>query len=73
MTRENLKAANFLNQQFVLFMAFLDFEMVYDTIGGHGTWHMLRAYGVGGKLLKAVPIFYVDSLGCGMLRVTILL
>ena len=27
-------------------------------------WHMLRVYGVGGKLLKAVPIFYVDIMAC---------
>ena len=27
-------------------------------------WQMLRAYGVGGKLLKAVQSFYVDSRAC---------
>ena len=26
---------------------------------------MLRVYGVGGKLLKAVESFYVDSMACG--------
>ena len=26
-------------------------------------WQMLRVYEVGGKLLKAVPSFYVDSIG----------
>ena len=32
-----------------------------DTIDRHGMWQMLRVYGVGGKLLKAVQNFYVDS------------
>ena len=27
-------------------------------------WQMLRVYGVGGKLLKAVQSFYVDSMAC---------
>ena len=27
-------------------------------------WQMLRVYGVGGKLLKAVQSFYVDSWAC---------
>ena len=27
-------------------------------------WLMLRVYGVGGKLLKAVQSFYVDSRAC---------
>ena len=30
----------------------------------HGMWQMLRVYGVGGKLLKAVQSFYVDSRAC---------
>ena len=35
-----------------------------DTIDRHGMWQMLRVCGVGGKLLKAVHIFYVDSGAC---------
>ena len=31
--------------------------------GMHGMWQMLRVYGVGGKLLKALQSFYVDSTG----------
>ena len=27
-------------------------------------WQMLRVYGVGGKLLKAVQSFYIDSRAC---------
>ena len=37
-----------------VFYAFMDLEKTYDTIDRHGTWQMLRVYGVGGKLLKAV-------------------
>ena len=44
-----------------VFWAFMDFEKAYDTINRHGMWQMLRVYGVGGKLLKAVRSFYVDS------------
>ena len=29
-----------------------------------GMWQMLRVYEVGGKLLKAVQSFYVDSRPC---------
>ena len=39
----------------------MDLEKAYDTIDRHGIRHMLRVYGVGKKLLKAVQIFYVDS------------
>ena len=31
-------------------------------------WQMLRVYGVGGKLLKAVQSFYVDSRACVRVR-----
>ena len=39
----------------------MDLEKAYDTIDRHGMWQMLRVYGVGGKLLKAVQSFDVDS------------
>ena len=42
----------------------MDLEKAYDTIDRHGMWQMLRVYGVGGKLLKAVQSFYVDSRVC---------
>ena len=50
-----------------VFWAFMDLEKPYDTIDRHGMWQMLRVYGVGGKLLKAVQAvqsFYVDSRAC---------
>ena len=42
----------------------MDLEKAYDTIDRHGMWKMLRVYGVGEKLLKAVQSFYVDSRAC---------
>ena len=42
----------------------MDLEKAYDTIDRHGMWQMLRVYGVGGKLLKAVQSFYVDRRAC---------
>ena len=44
-----------------VFWAFMDLEKAYDTIDRHGMRQMLRVCGVGGKLLKAVHSFYVDS------------
>ena len=38
--------------------AFMDLEKAYDTVDRHGMWQMLRVYGVGGKLLKAVQSCY---------------
>ena len=35
-----------------------------DTIDWDGLWQMLRVYLVGGKLLKAVLSFYVNSREC---------
>ena len=42
----------------------MDLEKAYDTINRHGMWQMLRVYGVGGKLLKSVQSFYIDSRAC---------
>ena len=42
----------------------MDLETVSDTIDLHGMWQMQRVYVVGGKLLKAVQSFYVDSRAC---------
>ena len=47
-----------------VFCAFMDLEKAYHTIDRHGMWQMLRVYGVGGKLSKAVPSLYVDSMAC---------
>ena len=44
--------------------AFMDLEKAYDTIDRHGMWQMLRVYEVGGKLLKEVQVFYLDSRAC---------
>ena len=47
-----------------VFWVFMDLEKAYDTIDRQGMCQMLRVYGVGGKLLKAVQSFYVDSRAC---------
>ena len=44
--------------------AFMDLEKAFDTIDRHGMWQMIRVYGVGGKLLKAVQSFFVDGRAC---------
>ena len=41
----------------------------YDMIDQHGMWQMLRVYGVGGKLLKAVQSFYINSRASGKNKV----
>ena len=51
-----------------VFWAFMDLEKAYDTIDRHGMGQMLRVYGVGGNLLKAVQSFYVDSMACVQVR-----
>ena len=61
--REKLFYIFYLILSFLIW-AFMDLEKGYDTIDRHGMWQMLRVYGVGGKLLKAVQSFYVDSRVC---------
>ena len=51
------------NGKYVIW-AFMDLEKAYDSIDRHGMWQLLRVYGVGRKLLKAVPNFYIDSRAC---------
>ena len=47
----------------VVLCAFMNLEKAYDTtIDQHGMWQIVRVY--GGKLLKAVQSFYVDSRAC---------
>ena len=47
-----------------VFWAFMNLGKAYDTIDRYGVWQMRRVYGVGGKLMKAVQSFYVDSRAC---------
>ena len=42
----------------------MDLEKTYNIIDRQGMWLMLRVYRVGGKLLKAVQSFYVESRAC---------
>ena len=45
-----------------VFWPVMDLEKAYDTIDRHGMWQMLRVYGVGGKLLKAVQSFLANEI-----------
>ena len=45
-----------------VFWPFVDLQNAFDTIDRHGIWEMLRVNLVGGKLLKPVQNFYVDSM-----------
>ena len=47
----------YLTDEKDVFWPFMDLEKAYDTIERHGMWQMLRVYGVGRKLLKAVQSF----------------
>ena len=47
-----------------VFWAFMDLVKAYYTIDRHGMWQMLKVYEVGGKLLKAVQSFYIESTAC---------
>ena len=47
-----------------VFWVFMDLEKQYDTIDQHGMWQIIKLYGVGGKMLKAVPNFSKDSSMC---------
>ena len=47
-----------------LFWAFMDLEKAYDRVDGEALWQVLRLFGVGGKLLKSVQSFHVDSRAC---------
>ncbi len=47
-----------------MFLAFMDSEKAYDRIDMEGLWTVLKLYGVGGRLLKGVKSFYVNSRAC---------
>ena len=45
---------NYLTNLKDVFWAFMELETTKDTIDQHRMWQMLRVYGVGGNLFKAV-------------------
>ena len=47
-----------------VYFAFLDLEKAYDRVDRDAMWNVLRIYGVGGKLLRAVQSLYADSRAC---------
>ena len=59
-----MKTEKYLAKGKDIFWAFMDLEKTSDAIDQHGMRQTLRVYGVGGKLLKAVQTFYVESRTC---------
>ena len=47
-----------------VYMAFMDLEKAYDRIDRDVPWEVLRIYGIGDSLLKAVRRFYSESRAC---------
>ncbi len=47
-----------------VFRAFMDLEKAYNRIDRKGLWTVLRLYGLGGRLLKGVKSFYMNSREC---------
>ena len=47
-----------------VYFAFLDLEKAYDRVDREAMWNVLRLYGVGGRLLRAVKSLYKDSKAC---------
>ena len=47
-----------------VYFAFLDLEKAYDRVDRDAMWEVLRLYGIGGRLLKAVKSLYAGSVAC---------
>ena len=47
-----------------LYAAFMDLEKAYDRVDRKALWDVMKIYGVGGKLLRAVQAFYENSRAC---------
>ena len=47
-----------------VYFAFLDLEKAYDRVDREAMWKVLRIYGVGGRLLRAVESMYAGSKAC---------
>ena len=47
-----------------VYFAFLDLEKAYDRVDRKALWNVLRIYGVGGRLLRAVKSMYESSKAC---------
>ncbi len=42
----------------------MDLEKAYDRTDRKGLWTVLRLYGLGGRLLKVMKSFYMNSRAC---------
>ncbi len=48
--------------------AFMDLGKAYDRVDWDTVWDVLKIYGVGGRLLDGVKIFYRDASACVLKR-----
>ncbi len=51
-----------------LYAAFMDLEKAYDRVNWLALWDILKIYGVGGKLLRAVKSCYEEVSACVKIR-----
>ncbi len=51
-----------------LYAAFMDLEKAYDRVDWPALWDVLKIYGVGEKLLRAVKSFYEEASACVKIR-----
>ncbi len=51
-----------------MFWAPMDSEKAHDRTDRGGLWTVLRLYGLGGRLLKGVKSFHVNSKACVRVR-----
>ena len=54
----------YLEKNRCVYMAFMDLEKAYDRVEREALWKVLNMYGVERKLVRAVKIFYEDSMAC---------
>ena len=47
-----------------VYFAFLDLEKAYDRVDREAMWRVLKIYGIGGSLLRAVKSMYAGSKAC---------
>ena len=45
-----------------MYVGFVDFEKVYDSVKREAVWQVLRIYDVGNKILNIIKNKYINSL-----------
>ncbi len=54
----------YLGKDKKLYATIMDLEKAYDRDDREALWNVLRIYGVGGQLLKAIQAFYREANAC---------